>query len=367
METALEQSLPMPGGSMPASERIIPYQGGTVRQSPEAQVASRASSEFTQAFGDAKVRKNNRLDPETQGNLDELQLAMRHNRPQAATVINLHPFDLQFNADNYLLRGHQIPACHPGQPYSHKAIRGWRHDGGSYNENGSRKFKPILPIDVAGQFVREFNLRETFGPGVLIYLGDSNPDKVGLIETYDPKGRLITVEQPGIDYDSEDKEISVIEKVPVKRQLTDLLKELRADRNDFYLSQVQLADDWARQQDGKARRFIQKTHRLMAEVLHAEGIIPVVPEWSLSTKVEKGFADENCPSCQSPTKLGAYKCMTCNNILDALAAFKDGEIQWGHAKLNNLPDEKFAEAEAFHGEQEKRNALREKKAKKEQK
>ncbi len=186
----MSDSLPMPGGPEPSSEVVVPYQGGVVRVPPDAQVASKAAAEFTNAFHgfQGPGRKNNRLDAQTQSNLDELILQMRRDRPKPATVVNLHPFELQFNADNYLLRGHTIPACMPGMPFNYKAIRGWRHDGGSYNEDGSRKFKPITPVMVAGEFMREFNKVETFGPGVLIYLGDSHPDKTGTIETYDQMG-----------------------------------------------------------------------------------------------------------------------------------------------------------------------------------
>lgn len=362
----MPETMPMPGGPMPSSDVITPYDGGVVRMSPEAQVAAKASQEFSSSFTSfqPQSRKHNRLDGETQNNLDELTAAMRRTRPKPAMVINLHPFELQFNADNFLLRGHSVPPCLPGMPYAYKAIRGWRHDGGMYNENGSRKFKPILPIDVAGQFAREFNKNETFGPGVIIYEGEAHPDKVGLVETYDPMGRLITLEQPGVEYDEEDKEIAVTLKVPVREPLLDIISTMRAKRNAFYLKQVQTADDWAKQQDGKARRWIQASHRRMAEILHADGVIPFIPDWSLATRVEKGLSEENCSACGNPTKAGAYKCLTCGNILDALKALKEGDIQWGHAKINLLADEQYQEALAFHEEHEKRMAQREKKAKK---
>ena len=356
-----DQSLPMPGGALPSRDVVVPYQGGEVHISPEAQVAQRAATEYFNSFGFQPGRKHNRLDTETQANLNELMLAMRRDRPKPATVINLHPFELQFNADNYLLRGHSIPACLPGMPYNYKAIRGWRHDGGSYNENGSRKFKAILPIDVAGQFAREFNKIETFGPGVLIYLGDSHPDKVGLVETYDPLGRLITVDKAGQDYDEEDRPIPVTLKEPVTRKFTDLLRELRKARNDFYLTRVQQADQWATKDNGKFSSWIQSSHRLMAEVLYHDGIIQSVPDWKLSTRMEKGLAEDNCRGCGRPVIKKAHTCEHCGNVIDALAAFEDGAIQFDHAKISLLPDEEYAKAEAIHKERAKRLAKRQKK------
>lgn len=359
-----DQSLPMPGGSLPSKDVIVPYQGGEVRLSPEAQVAQKAANEFSSSFQSYQGpgRKHNRLDVETQANLDELVTQMRRDRPKPATVINLHPFELQFNADNYLLRGHTIPACLPGMPYNYKALRGWRHDGGSYNENGSRKFKPIVPIDVAGQFAREFNKMETFGPGVLIYMGDSHPDKVGMVETYDPMGRLVTVDGQAMEYDEEDKPFAISVKNPVRSPLVDLLKSLRKARNDFYLVQVQKADGWANKDNGKFSSWIQDTHRKMAEILKAEGVIPFVPDWKLSTRLDKGLAEDNCRSCQRPVVKGAYKCEHCGNILDALAAFMDGFIEFEHAKIGLLPDDQYQQAEAENKIRAKRLAKRGKKA-----
>jgi hypothetical protein len=364
----MPESLPMPGGALPSKDIVVPYSGGEVRLSPEAQVAQKAAAEFTSSFqgyqGPNPNRKHNRLDGETQNNLDELVIYMRRNRPKPATIINLHPFELQFNADNILLRGHIIPPCLPGMPYSHKAIRGWRHDNGSYNENGSRKFKAILPIDVAGQFAREFNKIETFGPGVLIYTGDSHPDKVGQVETFDPMGRPITVDVKGEDFDEEDRPFEIVMKQPVMASFPELLRSMRDARNAFYMSRVQEADDWAKQQDGKARRWIQKSHRMMAEMLVAEGRLPFMPDWGLSSKIQQGLAEDNCPSCQNPVKASAFKCVTCGHILDALAAFKDGAIEFDHAKVGLLPDEQYKEAEAIQKEREKRFAKRAKKAEK---
>src|SRR5579864_8098748 len=63
-------------------------------------------------------------------------------------------------------------------------------------------------------------------------------------------------------------------------------------------------------------------------------------------------------------KAAAFKCVTCGHILDALAAFKDGAIEFEHAKVGLLPDEQYKEAEAIQKEREKRFSKRTKKAEK---
>ena len=366
-----DQSLPMPGGPLPSSDVVVPYNGGKnkVVISPEAQVAQKAANEFTRSFDgfQGPNRKHNVLDAATQANLDELVVLMRQNRPKPATVINLHPFELQFNADNYLLRGHTVPACEPGMPYNYKAIRGWRHDGGSYNEDGSRKFKAILPIDVAGQFVREFNKNESYGPGVLIYLGDINPDKVGQVEVYDQMGRLITTEGEDFDFDEEDRKIPIKVRNPVFRSFTDLLKETRLRRNAFYLKRVKEAEAWVKKGE-KFAPFVQNTHILMAQVLAAEKVIPAVPVeiTGMATREQRGIAEENCPACQRPVQKGAYKCEHCSNILDALGAFLDGAIEFEHAKIGLLPEDKYAQAEKVNAKRQKRLAKRNKVSEKKQ-
>lgn len=363
-----DHSLPMPGGPLPSRDVVVPYHGGKVTLEPEAQQMSKASAEFTSAFPDRIAqagRKHNRLDPQTQANLDELMMQMRRDRPKPATVVNLHPFELQFNAENYLLRGHVIPACFPGMPFAHKTIRGWRHDGGSYNEDGSRKFKPITPIMVAGEFMREFSKIETFGPGVLIYLGDANPDKAGQVETYDTMGRLITVDKDGFDFDEEDRKIPIVYKDPVTASFPQMLKNLRTARNAFYLQQVRKAERWVKKGE-KFAPFSQDYHIAMAQVLVADGLIPSVPEelTGLATREQRAIAENNCPSCQHAVKKGAYKCEHCANILDALAAFIDGAIEFEHAKMSLLSDEQFAEAEKVHKQRQKRLGKRQSKPEK---
>jgi hypothetical protein len=340
-----DQSLPMPGGALPSSDILVPYSGGQVRISPEAQQAQKAASEFQKSFPDVvhqAGRKHNRLDVTTQRNLDELTIYMRQNRPKPAMVINLHPFELQFNADNYLLRGHTVPACEPGMPYNYRVIRGWRHDGGSYSEDGSRNFKPIVPIDVAGQFMREFNKRDNFGPGVIIYSGETHPDKVGQVETYDLMGRPITEAGQSVDYDEEDRPFPVDVQNNVMRAFVEIMKEVRIYRNEFYLGRVREAESWAKKGE-KFTPLIQKSHHLMAQVLVAEMVIPTVPPeiTGLATREQRGIAEQNCPSCQRPVSKGAYKCEHCANILDALAAFKDGAIEFEHGKIAMLPDEQL--------------------------
>ncbi len=141
----------------------------------------------------------------------------------------------------------------------------------------------------------------------------------------------------------------------------EMLKSLRAARNNFYLQQVRKAERWVKKGE-KFAPFSQDYHIAMAQVLVSEGVIPGVPEelTGLATREQRAIAEHNCPSCQHPVNKSAYRCEHCSNILDALAAFKDGAIEFAHAKIALLPDEKYAEAEKIHKQREKRSAKRQK-------
>lgn len=328
-------------------ETIIPYQGGQVVMSEAAQEASRAAESWAAAdphLTNAIKKGVNNLDSDSQNNLNELARQMRATPPKPATVINLHPWPLSFGAANRFLRGITVPACEPGMSYAYHHIRGYRRDW-EYNENGTLRFKPILPIELAGQFVREFSNKDSYGGGVIIYEGEGNPEKVEMVEVYDPIGRVQTISKPVIVYDEENRPVQEMGEIPIRRKLLDLLAEARNSRNIFYMDRVQRADRDYRLPDGKGKWLINDTHKLMAEMLFAEGLITAVPEWNLASRFEQGLSETNCKSCGSPTKTGSYKC-SCGNILSPLAAYLDYAIEFEHAKMEMLTSDEREEAEA---------------------
>lgn len=357
-----EQFLPQPGGTLPTTERIIPYEGGAVRLSPAAQQTSAAAAEFAKSFPlydqilsakTADQRKSaNRLDDKSQQSLNELRVRMRSTPPKPATVINLHPWDLMFPSGIRLLRGIQVPACHPGMPFAYFHIRGWRMDW-EYNEDGTQKFTEILPITLAAQFVREFSNQDNDGGGVIVFEGDGHPDKMGEVEVYDPIGRVMTREEPGYVFNAEDQQEAAMIPVPIKRKLSEIIDEARKTRNTVYLDKYRRAYRDYHLPNGKGKFLITPKHMLISEVLFHEGLIAKMPDWNPGDRNDEGLEQDNCKSCGTPRKKGAYKCSECNNILNALEAYKDFAIEWGHGKFEMLTSDEYEEAQAIHDEREK--------------
>jgi hypothetical protein len=328
-------------------ESIKPFQGPPA--TPEN--FTEAYPEFERAVLSSKVApqaSRNPLDAISERNLAELRRQVRANPFPAGTVINLHPWPLQASEDKFL-RGIVIPACNPGQDFAYHHIRAWMHDK-EYSQDGTHfTFKPIKPIDKAAQFLVRFANPEMYGGGVIIYEGDRQPNKIDMVELYTQDGLPMVTRQDGYETDDEDHRIPVTIDVPVKGKLQDLIEKAREDRNEFYLRRVTQADEWFKSQDSKDRRKITPMHRLMAEVLVAEGILKEAPDWNLTSKLDKSKGEaKECKSCGSMIQGDPYRCTGCGNILKALEAFMDGAIEWGHAKLELLPEDQFAIAEAEH-------------------
>jgi hypothetical protein len=327
-----------------ADDTIKPYQGPP----PTADNFAVSHPQLT----DAIKKGVNNLDPESQANLNDLMQTMRLSPPKPVTVVNLHPWPLAFGYGVRLLRGITVPACPPGQPFAHSYIRIWRKDW-MYNENGSLKFVPILPIQIAGEFVREFSNPENDGGGVLIYEGEHNPDKAGEVETYDTMGRPVTKPIQTFEYDEENNKIPVLGTQPIKRKFVDVLKEAITARNRVYFRKVQTADrDW-NLPDGRGKKNIHEKHLLMAEVLFAEGIITELPKWDLSSRLDEGLEEGNCPACASPKRSGAFKCANCNHILDPVEAYRNSAIEYGHLSMEALTSDELDSIEEIRDEREK--------------
>lgn len=336
---------------------LVPYQGGEVRISPEAQVAAKAAQEWAEAdkaltsvLTQPAKRGVQELDQESMNAKQEVMRQMRMNPPKPATVINLHPWPLTFGSGVRLLRGITIPACEPGMPYAHYHIRGYRLDW-EQNENGTLKFRPILPLQMAAEFVREFSNKDSYVCGVIIYEGDGHPDKVNEVETFDQDGKMLTTQEKGYEYDQENQRIATMVETPIRRKLADIIAEHTKRRNAAYLERVRRADHDYKLPDGKGKWLINDTHLLMAQVLFEERQLQKLPEWNLASRFEAGLSENNCPACGGTPRDGAFKC-TCGHILNAFEAYKAGAIQWGHASMETMSSDQLDEAEEIRAERE---------------
>lgn len=338
------------GGQRPAHETVLPIEGGgVVRLSPEAQVASKASIEFAQAFPNYEglvqgKRGLNNLDSVSAGNLEELRRQMRSTPPKPATVINLHPWPLTFDGNSRFLRGLVVPACEPGMPFSYAHFRGYRTDW-KYDDDTTFKFGAVLPIHQAGEFLRTFGNRDLYGGGVLIYEGEGHPDKVDEVELYDPLGRVLTRKEPGVEYDEEQHEVRVMRDISIHGKLGMVLAETRKIRNNFYLQRVKRADQDYRLPDGRGKGMVTELHMKMADVLVYEGLITKVPEWDLKGRMEEGLADSNCKACGASPRADSFKCVACGHIMLPFEAYMAGEIQYGHASMELLTADEWESVE----------------------
>ena len=345
-------------------EVIVPYQGGKVVLTEAAQAASKAAEEWstvdpglTNAL--TKSGKNN-LDTESQNNLNELRRQMRSNPPRPATIVSLLPFPLTFGAGNRWMGALTVPACNPGDgtpAYLH--VRGYKIDW-AYNENGSLKFFPILPIQRAAQFLREFSNNDAFGCGVIIYEGEGHPDKVDEVETYAPDGRALTNTKRGWDQDDEGNRIPADIETPIRAKLATLIESERKKRNAVFLNRVQRADHDYKLPDGRGKWLINDVHFKMADVLFAEGVITKKPDWNLQSRLEQGMAAESCP-CGNPVKKESAWCGVCGHILNPLEAYKAGKIEFGHAAFDLMTTDELEEADEIRKEREKKHEAVQKK------
>lgn len=347
--------------AMPESAPIKPYEGTPA-------TAANALDAFPELERMIKGGKGiNPLDRVTQANLDDLRRQVRANPFRPATVINLHPWPLQFSMTTEFVRGIVVPACNPGDEFSHHHIRGWSADK-SYNEDGTMKFSAIKPIDKAAQFLRAFADPEQYGGGVLIYEGEGHPLKVGEVETYRPDGRPEVTLKVGYEYDNEQQPYKVEQDVPVRRKLLEMIVEERQRRNARYMHRVQIADDHHKSGDAERKRLITPMDRLMAEMLKAEGFLATVPDWNLASRLEQGLSETKCPSCGGIPDASAFRCVKCSHILKPFEAYKAAAIEYGNAAMDLMTSEEWASADEIKAERDKARteaaALRAKSAKK---
>lgn len=349
-------------GSRLAPEDIpatIPYEGGAVIQTQQSAAAAAAAKEFAGAFPSYEAaftgkKGINNIDPDSQARLNELRQRMRSSPPRPATVVNLHPWPLQFGGNDIFLRGIVVAACNPGQPFAHQHIRSYRV-AKQYKEDGTFEFYPILAIHMAGQFLRDFANADIYGGGIIIYEGESHPDKVKDVEVYDQTGRLVTVREMGTEYDEEDRAVRVPIDKPVRKNFADLLAQQTKVRNDFYLARVKKADQDYNRPDGRGKMLVSNLHCLMADVLFAEGIIAEVPKWDLKGSFEQGLKDDPCPACGSFPKADSFKCMSCGHVLLPFDAYMNGAIEYGHASMELLTGDEW---ELVEKEKERRTTTK---------
>lgn len=87
---------------------------------------------------------------------------------------------------------------------------------------------------------------------------------------------------------------------------------------------------------------IVEVHRVCAIRMFEIGKIPELPAWIQAVR-EQSAIEAKCPSCAIIPAAGAFRCISCNEILDPVAAFRNGSIQEDHASLERLTREEVEE------------------------
>ena len=83
---------------------------------------------------------------------------------------------------------------------------------------------------------------------------------------------------------------------------------------------------------------IVDVHRVCATRMFEIGKIPELPPWIQPVR-EASQIEAKCPTCGVIPETGAVKCISCNEILDPVAAFQNGTIDEEHAALERLTRE----------------------------
>lgn len=230
-------------------------------------------------------------------------MLLRHSKTgiQAATVINMLPLPLVVNSPMDELRV-RIPACtgrdkdFVAHTWTHCAIQV------KYLGDGINTPWEHLPIDLATAFENEY---WDMG-GVAVIAGEATAENMAKPEN------LARIDES------------------LERMYRWMMSKI-IEGNGF----------WNSVNHGAAAAIVE-VHRLCATRMFEIGKIPALPPWIQEVR-EQAEIDAKCPTCGVIPETGAVKCVTCNEILNPVAAFLNGTITEEHAALERLTREQVEE------------------------
>lgn len=297
----------------------------------------------------------------TMQNMESLELRMQLSPPQTGWALNLHPWAIRTNAGRSMRD--VVPACEvrevgPDEPLFSYLEFPWHDVDMRPQVDGSWACDAILPIVLAGQFMREANTNELWGPGVMVYENQKSPEEMWeenpLIQVFTDRGWPVTGKVKAKIRQRGSRELVDGERlVPITRPFRTIYQELRQRRNQAYLRLVTSADESYHAADGKEKRWhVNGTLRMMARMLVAERVLPKLPAWNLETTIDAGLEAESCKGCGGQRVKGAILCTKCGKPFDLLSALKEGFIDFDYVGLRMLPPEQLAEVMRFKKEVE---------------
>lgn len=289
---------------------------------------------------------------QTLQNMEQLERRMQMSPPPSGWVVNLHPWHIRTNAGRLMREA--VPACEyievgADEPsFSYLEIP-WHEIDMRPQVDGSYACDPIEPIVQAGQFMREGNTNELWGPGVFVYEGPKTPEEMWAenpeIQVFTDRGWPVTTKVKAKVRQRGSRELVDGERLlPVRKTFREVFQEIRTRRNEAYMRLVREADEKLHAAKPEQRNWhLSGTLRLMARMLVAERLLPKLPAWNLETTLDVGEEAEKCKRCRTAKKKDAVVCHACGTPYDLIQALKDGLIDFDYMGIKFLEPEQLAE------------------------
>ena len=258
----------------------------------------------TVVFGewDPGKAKGRAQDPEFDAVLYSMK--MRHSKTgiSPATVINMLPLPLVVNSPMHVIGGVRVPACKgahldfTAHTWVEPAIE-VRYIGEGINQPWD-----FLPIQLAEAFESEYYAMG----GVVAVNGLPTEENLALPEN--------------------------------AQKISDALERMYV----WMMSKIVEANGlWNSPNHGLSAAIVD-VHRVCATRMFEIGKIPELPPWIQAVR-EASQIEAKCPTCGVIPEAGAVKCVTCHEILDPVAAFRNNTIDEEHAALERLTREEVIE------------------------
>lgn len=230
---------------------------------------------------------------------------------RAASIISLHPWHL--NASGVLFNELRLPPA--GLPsitvtsgrkigYSHHVFANWVKNARP-NDAGALEFNPVLPIDLALDFIAQHQNFQRQG-GLLAYESISTP------EVLDPKEPCFIVAMPTGGR-------------PPTLPFVEALEAAHEQQVKFYLKMHSSAEEaWAKP-DKRGLHIITPNVRRATRLLREWGYLQQDPEWMKKTARPGPNAPVPiiCRACKTESNPGAVKCTACNEVFKPYYAFSN--------------------------------------------
>lgn len=327
-------------------------------------------------------------DPVTAGNLQALENAQAVNPAKRAWVVVLHPWPISVNGGR-MMRETAPPAGHKlvldgkllihrhrtqGEGSTEELNRDgvgvleipWYEPDLKPEEAGHFTAQAILPIEQAGQYAREGNSNDLWGPGVLIYDGGLPPDEmyasnmeVGL---YDPHGAPLTKQKPAmVTLRGRKGPVEQMMDVPVRGKFREVLAQIDQQRMAMYLHLVNEANaQWISSEGKEKKWYTSRSTALMAQVLFKTKRIPELPPWAMESRLDAPPETkiQKCINCRSDRKDKEHYVCICGWPFDPIMAYANDQINFEHVTISALPLKELEEVYKLREEKQKRDANR---------